>query len=343
MCCFKCLCAARASFRMQEVHRIWALEKAMEQKNQTSRQKSDIRVGANCPYSTAHAPHGVLALLGQQQAAFPSMMWSMFLKTLWMALQASSARQAEKQAFTPYYQRALWGLERCWVDNFALEKPWTPQLTGPKALQHRARRVSCRRCNPREWVAGEVRTATLLSRPVQLTHGVCSEGGNCSAAGGGGGGGGGGGVISSPAILLRLDYDFLYVSQIVYEEDTEKHRAAMTYMHRSIEGIGPSLVLPEPPSRPRPRTASAIPVSRREAPLRPSNSSVQQQPQQQHSARSPPVTWPSQQHQTRLLSAPAARSTAASSLSRDGGFRGSAGPRVESLHTAQYPPRTTNR
>ena len=158
---------------MQEVHKVWAIEKAMEQKNQMLRRKSDVRVCANCTYSCAQ--HAVLALL-REQAVFMSMTWSLFLKTTWMALQASSARQADKQAFMPYYQRALWGLERCWVDNFALEKPWTPQLTGPKALQHRARRVSCRRCNPREWIAGEVRTLArccpddLSSTPMCTWH-----------------------------------------------------------------------------------------------------------------------------------------------------------------------------
>eukprot|EP00191_Tetraselmis_sp_GSL018_P006105 CAMPEP_0177619296 /NCGR_PEP_ID=MMETSP0419_2-20121207/26166_1 /TAXON_ID=582737 /ORGANISM="Tetraselmis sp., Strain GSL018" /LENGTH=371 /DNA_ID=CAMNT_0019118517 /DNA_START=82 /DNA_END=1198 /DNA_ORIENTATION=+ len=48
-------------------------------------------------------------------------------------------------------RRSLQGLERCWIDNFSTKKPWTPSLTGPQALQHFCKRMTCKRCNPKDW------------------------------------------------------------------------------------------------------------------------------------------------------------------------------------------------
>eukprot|EP00873_Tetraselmis_striata_P033103 jgi/Tetstr1/453367/TSEL_040356.t1 len=65
--------------------------------------------------------------------------------------QVEVEREWQRQSLEPQVTAAKRGLERCWVDNFATRKPWTPSLTGPDALPHMYKRVECRRCNPVEW------------------------------------------------------------------------------------------------------------------------------------------------------------------------------------------------
>jgi len=60
-------------------------------------------------------------------------------------------REWQRRSLEPHVKAAKEGLQRCWVDNFAMKKPWTPNLTGTEALPHLYKRLECKRCNPTEW------------------------------------------------------------------------------------------------------------------------------------------------------------------------------------------------
>uniref|UniRef100_A0A061QX44 Uncharacterized protein n=1 Tax=Tetraselmis sp. GSL018 TaxID=582737 RepID=A0A061QX44_9CHLO len=64
---------------------------------------------------------------------------------------AISEMAGQRRQMDAEVRRSLQGLERCWIDNFSTKKPWTPSLTGPQALQHFCKRMTCKRCNPKDW------------------------------------------------------------------------------------------------------------------------------------------------------------------------------------------------